>query len=129
MRPAVSVGGTTALDFDGHVSAFDNHSIDHDGFGHYLDAPQSSESDSRILEQGILPLANSFDLNYYNVVGHNDGVFDTLDFDDFLNHDEITQPAPEVQSSDSVAQTTALLQPPFGASTYGCDEGGNAVSV
>merc|ERR1711977_502034 len=62
-----------------------------------------------------------------NLAHNNDGVFEDSHFDEFLNHDD--QPAPEIQSSDSLAEKTTSLQPPFGASTFGCDDGSNAVSV
>ena len=80
------------------------------------------------LKNGILPIADSFDLNYDYLVGDHDGLVNDFNIDDFLHHND-DQPAPEVQPSDSLAETTASLQPQLGASSYGCDDGGNAVSV
>jgi len=133
VRPAVSVGRTATLDeFDAshnfsHLSNLGGNPP-HD-FGGYFNLPEPTESDRLILENGILPIADSFDLNYGHLAGDNDNVLDDFNINDFLHHDEITQPAPEVQSSDSLAETTASLQPQLGASSYGCDDGGNAVSV
>lgn len=133
MRPAVSVGRTTALDelnhsheFS-HLSDLDSHHAAQHDFGSYFDAPEPTEADRQFLEHGVLPVADNFNLNFDHLVGHNDGAFDDFNLDDFLNHDD--QPAPETQSSDSLAETTASLQPQFGASFNGCDDGANAVSV
>lgn len=133
MRPAVSVGRTTALDDfndsnDFHLaSSLGNDNVHQHDFSGYFDAPQPTESDHFILENGILPIADNFNLNYDHMVGHNDGGFDDFDLDDFLNHDDPL--ASEIQSTDKLAETTASLQPQLGASSYGCDDGGNAVSV
>ena len=134
MRPAVSVGRTTALDgyhnnnHFSHLSNLGSHTLPQHGFGSYFDAPEPTESDRFILENGILPIADSFDLNYDYLVGDHDGLVNDFNIDDFLHHND-DQPAPEVQPSDSLAETTASLQPQLGASSYGCDDGGNAVSV
>ena len=123
----MSVGGTTALDEFSHLSTSSHNVPD---FGSYFNAPEPTESDCYILENRVLPITNSFDLNFDHMVGDNDGVFDDFNINDFLHHqDDIAQPAPEVQPSDELAETTASLQPQFGASTYGCDDGGNAISV
>jgi len=130
-HPAVSVGRAPALDgFD--LNSFDlshlsNHPHDQYGYESYLDLPSASESDLDFLNNRVLPAANQFDHFFDNLAPNNDGVFEDSHFDEFLNHDD--QPAPEIQSSDSLAEKTASLQPPFGASTYGCDDGSNAVSV
>jgi len=135
VRPAVSVGRAAALDdFNdshdfSHLSNLGHNHVHQHDFRGYFDLPEPTESDRLILENGILPIADAFDLNYDHLAGDNDGVFDDFNINDFLNHDEITQPAPEIQSSDSLAETTASLQPQLGASSYGCDDGGNAVSV
>jgi len=130
VRPAVSVGRTTALDgFNqdySHFSTFGNHNVDQHDFGGYLDAPQPSASDLHFFEHGVLPVTDSFSLNFDHMAGHNDGTIDNFDLFDFV-HDE--QPAPEIQSSDSLAETTTSLQPQFGASSHGCDDGTNAVIV
>jgi transcriptional activator HAC1 len=132
-HPAVSVGRTTALDelndshnFS-HLSNFGNHPLPQYDFGGYFDAPDPTESDRHFFENGVAPIADQFDLNYDHLVSHNDGGIDDFDLDDFLHHDD--QPAPEIHSSDSLAETTANLQPQLGASSFGCDDGGNAVSV
>jgi len=130
-HPAVSVGRSSALDgfdlnsFDlSHLSA---HAHDQYGYDGYLDLPQPSESDLNFLENRVLPTVDQFDHFFDNVAHDNNGVFEDDHFDEFLNHDD--QPAPEIQSTDSLAEKTASLQPQFGASSYGCDDGGNAVSV
>jgi len=131
-HPAVSVGRTTALDgFSsngfGILSNLGNNTIHDHSFSSYFDAPDPTGADSRFFENGIQPITDSFDLNYHHMVGYNDCVTDDFNLDDFLNQDD--QPAPEIQSSDSLAEKTANLQPQFGASSLGCDGGGNAVSV
>jgi len=132
-HPAVSVGRATALDgftnnnnFS-HLSDLDHDHVSQHDFSDYFNPPQPSESDHYLLENGILPVADNFNLNFDHMVGYNDGGFDDLNLDDFLHNDD--QPAPETQSSDSLAETTASLQPQLGASLDGCDSGGNAVSV
>merc|ERR1711939_803014 len=131
VRPAVSVGRAPALDgFD--LNGFDlshlsNNTHDQYGYESYLDLPSTSQSDLDFLDNRVLPAANQFDHFFDNLAHNNDGVFEDSHFDEFLNHDD--QPAPEVQSSDSLAEKTTSLQPPFGASTFGCDDGSNAVSV
>jgi len=132
-HPAVSVGRTTALDgFNNsnnfsHLSNLGHQSLPQYDFGGYFDAPDSTESDRHFFENGIAPIADQFDLNYDHLVGHHDSVIDDFDLDDFLHQDD--QLAPEIHSSDSLAETTANLQPQLGASSFGCDDGGNAVSV
>ncbi|KAH8787141.1 hypothetical protein BGZ57DRAFT_939892 [Hyaloscypha finlandica] len=88
---------------------------------------ESASANRHFFENGIAPIADQFDLNYDHLVSHDDGGIDDFDLDDFLHHDD--QPAPEIHSSDSLAETTDNLQPPLGASSFGCDDGGNAVSV
>jgi len=133
VRPAVSVRRTRALvpEFDafdfGLYSDLGNDSYPESSLSGYLDAPDSNGADSSFFESGIQPLINSFDFNNNHMDGHNNGPFDDFNLDDFVHHDD--QPAPEIQSSDSLAETTANLQPPLGASLDGCDFGGNAVSV
>lgn len=135
MRPAVSVGRATALDgFNtshslDHLSSLSNDPVHQYNLEGYFDAPDPSESDRYLLENGILAEPNVFDLNYDHLAFDNDGALDDFNINEYLHHDENNQPAPEVQSSDSVAESTSSLQPPFGASTYGCDDGSNAVSV
>merc|ERR1712149_109336 len=80
-----------------------------------------SQSDLDFLDNRVLPAANQFDHFFDNLAHNNDGVFEDSHFDEFLNRDD--QPAPEIQSSDSLAEKTTSLQPPFGASTFGCDDG------
>lgn len=136
MRPAVSVGRTTALEGssndDSDLPAPSSKPVDNLDFASYFELPHASQSDRLLLENGILPLADSFDLNYDHLAGDHDGIIDDFNINDFLHgHDDIVaqQPAADFQSSDSLAETTASLQPRFGASSYGCDGGGNAVSV
>ena len=132
MRPAVSVGRTTALDgLDpngfGHLSDLGSNIIHQHDYSSYFDAPNPPQSDRDFLENGILPIADSFDLNFDHLVGYNDGVIDDFNLDEYLHNDE--QLAPEIQSTDPLAEKTANLQPQFGASSDGCDDGANAVSV
>lgn len=130
-HPAVSVGRTTALDgFDinnfNHLSNFGDESLHQHDFGSYFDAPDASESNHQLFQDGVLPITDAFCYNLDNMDGHNDSEPDNFDLGDFLHDD---QPATEIQSSDQLAETTASLQPQFGASSFGCDDGGNAVSV
>jgi transcriptional activator HAC1 len=133
VRPAVSVGRTEALDgfnnYSNHLTDVNNNHVSQFDLDIYFDAPQPTESDRYILENGIPPIANHFDLNYDHLAGDNDSFIDQFNIDEYLHHDESNQPAPEVQSSDSLAESTASLQPQLGASSYGCDDGGNAVTV
>ncbi|KAH7342439.1 hypothetical protein BKA65DRAFT_401971 [Rhexocercosporidium sp. MPI-PUGE-AT-0058] len=122
---ASALDGFDLNSFD--LSHLSNHPHDQYGYESYLDLPSASESDLDFLNNRVLPAANQFDHFFDNLAPNNDGVFEDSHFDEFLNHDD--QPAPEIQSSDSIAEKTASLQPPFGASTYGCDDGSNAVSV
>lgn len=126
----MSVGRAAALEFD--INSFDlshlgNNSHDEHGYAGYLDLPATTQSDIDLLDNRVIPAANQFDHFLNNMDHNNDIVFDDYQFDEFLNHDD--QPAPEIQSTDSLAEKTASLQPPFGASSIGCDDGGNAVSV
>ena len=123
MRPAVSVGRTTALDgftnnhSFSHLSNLDADHLSQHDFSGYFDAPQPTESDNYIFENGVLPVADNFNLNLDHMVGYNDGVLNDFNLDEFIHNDD--QPAPETQSSDSLAKTTASLQPQLGASLEG----------
>jgi hypothetical protein len=129
----VSVGRTTVLDgFTnnhnfGHLSDFDDGFVSQHDFSSFLDNPKPTESDHRFLENGLPHLTDNFNLDFNHMDSYNDSFFNNQIFEDFLNHDD--QLAPETQSSDKLAETTASLQPQFGASFDGCDSGGNAVSV
>jgi transcriptional activator HAC1 len=129
VRPAVSVGRTTALDGYNFTFApnFGDNSLYDNSLGGYLDLPDSTGADSRFFENGVLPYTDSFDFNNNHLVSHNDGGIDAFNLDDFINQDE--QQPTEIQSSDSLAEKTPNQQPQFGASSFGCDDGGNAVSV
>lgn len=132
MRPAVSVGRTEALDgfnnYGNHLASINHTHVSQFDLDVYFDAPHPTESDRFILENGILPIADHFDLNYDHLAGDNDSFPDQFNIDEYLHHDE-NQPAPEVQSSDLLAESTTILQPQLGASSHGCDDGGNAVTV
>jgi len=139
-HPAVSVRGQPALDefqddSNNNLSNYGlhhgNNSIHQFDYGSIFDAPQPTQSDLYILENQILPLTNPFDFSLDHLdYDHPNGIDATFNIDDFLHQpDEHNQPAPDVQSSDSLAESTASLQPQLGASSYGCDDGGNAVSV
>jgi len=133
VRPAVSVGRTTALDdgFDpnefGLFSNLGNDNIHDDGYSSFFGAADPTGADNRFFENGIQSLTHNFDPNYNNMASHNDNVLADFNINDFLYPD--AELAPEIQSSDSLAEKTANLQPQFGASSLGCDDGGNAVSV
>ena len=101
-------------------------------FSHYLDFPTASLSDHEFLENGVLPVANSFNLEYDHMAGHHTDFTDDFNINDFLIHDnESAQPCvpPEIQSENESVEKTASLQPPIGASLDGCDDGRHAVSV
>jgi len=139
VRPAVSVGRTVALegsidddDDDSNLSNPGSKLVDSLDFTSYFELPHTTQSDRLLFENGILPLTDTFDLNYDHLAGNHDSIIDDFNINDFLHgHDEIIaqQTATDFQSSDSLAETTASLQPRFGASSYGCDDGGNAVSI
>lgn len=126
----MSVGGAPALEFEVnsfHLSHLDGPRDDPAGYEDYLDLPAPTKSDLDVFENRVLPTTDQFD-HFLNHVDHDhDLVFDEYQFDEFLNHDD--PPAPEIQSADPLAEKTASLQPPFGASTSGCDGGHVAVSV
>lgn len=134
MRPAVSVGRTTALDDFERNQHFD---LDHHGmastdFSHYLDFPTASLSGHEFLENGVLPVADSFSLEYNHMAGHNTDFTDDFNINDFLVHDnESAQPCvpPEIQSENESVEKITFLQPQVGASLDGCDDGRHAVSV
>jgi len=133
VRPAVSVRRTTALDeFNIHsqfprFQDFGDYSLDSDEFSSIIDNADANGADLDFYQDRIAPITDSFHLDFDHLAGDNHGAANEFEFDDFIHQDEVTQSAPEVQSSDSLAETTAGLQPPTGASTYGCDDGGIAV--
>ncbi|KAG9228107.1 hypothetical protein BJ875DRAFT_390110 [Amylocarpus encephaloides] len=96
-------------------------------FASYFDPSNLAASDLDFLENRVLPVADAFSRQYPDMVADNDNSFDDFNLDDFLHHDD--QPASEMHSSDSHAETTASLQPQFGASLDGCDDRGIAVRV
>jgi transcriptional activator HAC1 len=111
-----------------HLSHVGNNSIPQYEFSSYFDNPEPSVSDNYIFENGVAPILNAFDLEFDPMANYDNRELDNeFSLDDFLHNDE--QPAPEIQSSDQLAETTASLQPQLGASSHGCDDGGNAVSV
>lgn len=129
MRPAVSVGRTTTLDelAQNYPTLGGNLLAQHD-LSSYFNAPEPTESDQKLFEHGVLPLTDNFNLNFDHLDGHHDSAFDDFNLDDFLHQHE-DQSASDIQCTDGFTETTSILQPPFGASSYGCDDGGNAVSV
>ena len=94
----------------------------------YFNAPEPDVTDHHLFGNGVLPPTDNFNLNFDHMDGHNDSVFDDFILDDFLHQHE-DQPTLETQCADEFTEKTSILQPPFGASSYGCDDGGNAVSV
>jgi transcriptional activator HAC1 len=129
VRPAVSVGRATALDGfnDSHDFSHLSNLVNTDGdFASFLEDSTPTESDHQFYEDNVAPLTDDFKSIYDHSVGH-DGDYAAFNMDEFLNHDD--PHTSELRSSDLFAETTASLQPQFGASSYGCDDGGNAVSV
>lgn len=128
MRPAVSIGGATALDGLDDISHFGNDLLYQYDISSYFAAPEPTDSDLRFLENGISPHAHLLNIDIDCLAHHNESVTDDFkNFDEFINHDD--QFANEIQSTDQLAETTASLQPQFGASFDGCDDGAIAVSV
>ena len=125
MRPAVSIESASALDSFSYLStpSYDMRSL--------MDFPESTDANLGQFADGLLPPNDSFDFNYDNMAHDNHFAFDDNNiFESFINHDEHNQPSQsEVQSADPLAEQAAFLQPPIGASSHGCDAGGNAVSV
>lgn len=135
-HPAVSVGRTTALDQLSHtynpLSTLNAQPPHQYNFGGYFDTPAPTDADSHFLEHHLSTLTDSFDLNYDHMAPHNDLVFDDFKFDEFITHqpdDQLATNSFEILAADADADKTANLQPQLGASSYGCDDGGNAVSV
>jgi transcriptional activator HAC1 len=127
----VSVGRATALDefnqqyFDlSHHNMFDA-SIDYLGF------PDATYNDSQLIDNGILPAVDSFNLEFDHMVGQHSNGADSFDIGEFLHHDlDSTQCASsETQFESEFTEKTSSLQPPNGASLDGCDSGSNAVTV
>jgi len=127
-HPAVSVGSTTALDELAYSTNLSGDLLAQHDINSYFNAPESDLTDPNIFGNGILPASDNFNINFDNLDGHNDSVFDDFILDDFLHQHE-DQPTLETQCADELTEKTSILQPPFGASSYGCDDGGNAVSV
>ncbi|KAE8454548.1 hypothetical protein EG329_000171 [Mollisiaceae sp. DMI_Dod_QoI] len=69
----------------------------------------------QFVENGLPVVANQFNSEIDHMAHYNDSIIDGFTFDDFINDND--QPAPEIQSSDSLAETTASLQPQLGASS------------
>ncbi|KFY48975.1 hypothetical protein V495_00862 [Pseudogymnoascus sp. VKM F-4514 (FW-929)] len=107
------------------------------------DVTQHSAASS--LFDDILPVADSFALdlahldasqtqsslsNNVNNNGDNSNMFPDFHLDDFLvAHHDAFDNSPSFLLEECAPATTAGLQPPFGASTDGCDDGRNAVTV
>jgi transcriptional activator HAC1 len=130
----VSVGRTTALDDferNQHID-LDPHDMASTDFSHYLDFPTASVSDHEFLENGVLPIADSFSLEFDHMASHHTGFTDDFNINDFLIHDnESAQPyvLPEIQSENESVEKITSLQPQVGASLDGCDDGRHAVTV
>ena len=137
MGPAVSVGGASALDAPRALTNPD--------LSHYYSYAPSSPSQSSLFDD-ILPVADSFaldlahldasqahpslaNINVNNSHGNAD-IFPDFHLDDFLvAHHDAFDNSPSFFPEECAPATTAGLQPPFGASTDGCDDGRNAVTV
>ncbi len=119
MRPAVSVGGAPALD-GFNLNNFEFQDLDHVAHSQYelrdlFDHSFASDADRQFVENGLPVVANQFNSEIDHMAHYNDSIIDGFTFDDFINDND--QPAPEIQSSDSLAETTASLQPQLGASS------------
>ncbi|APA11398.1 hypothetical protein sscle_07g061680 [Sclerotinia sclerotiorum 1980 UF-70] len=130
----VSTESTTALDeFSSEYSnytSFGQYPLDpNDGFDGHLEYPDSLGADQTFFNERVGPIADAFSNNFDNLAGDNIGAANDALFEDFIHQDEITQSAPEVHSSDSFIEKTFSLQSQHGASSSGCDVGGNAVIV
>ncbi|ESZ95155.1 hypothetical protein SBOR_4455 [Sclerotinia borealis F-4128] len=112
-----------------NYSNFGNYVMDPNGFNGFLEHPDSLGADQTFLEERLEPLIDTFNNSFDNLADDNNGTINESIFDDFTYQDEITQSAPEVHSSSSLAEKTSSLQSQHGASSSGCDVGGNAVSV
>ncbi|OBT63776.1 hypothetical protein VE03_06906 [Pseudogymnoascus sp. 23342-1-I1] len=108
------------------------------------ESSNASAPDSSLFDE-ILPVADSFALDLahldassahqqHTLLGHhgsnNADVFPDFHLDDFLvAHHDAFDNSPSFFPEECAPATTAGLQPPFGASTDGCDDGRNAVTV
>lgn len=150
MRPAVStVGGFSAVvddfaDLGNAVADAPPHLV-----GTCFNLPASVDTDSYVLESGLLSSPNSVDFENDYMAGDAAALFQTDPFDlaQFLHEDgNGVTPDTTVASGQPVAAEAELglhftdfenhfspenlnLQPHSGASTTGCDDGGIAVSV
>ncbi|KAB8295817.1 hypothetical protein EYC80_008639 [Monilinia laxa] len=122
-----------SFDLTQHSAAMlclDNYSLGANDVGNYFDNPETLGADQDFFNQRVEPIADSFTNDFNNLAGDNIGAANDLFFDAFINQNpEITQSAPEVHSSDLLAEKTLSLQSHHGASSSGCDVGGNAVIV
>ena len=138
----MSVGGASALDAPRALANPD--------LSHYYSYAPSSPSQSSLFDD-ILPVADSFALdlahldpsqahhhsslgnlanNSNNLNNGNADMFPDFHLDDFLvAHHDAFDNSPSFFPEECAPATTAGLQPPFGASTDGCDDGRNAVTV
>ncbi|PBP27406.1 basic region leucine zipper [Diplocarpon rosae] len=103
------------------LSDLSHHPDDQHGYEGYLDYPTTTPTDTEFLDNRVLPLTDQFNNFLDNLDHHTALAFDDYQFDEFLINDD--QPAPEIQSADPLAEKTASLQPPLGASPTGCDGG------
>jgi transcriptional activator HAC1 len=115
----VSVGRTAAL--DGYDQSFTLGDVDlgnHD-YNDFFSFPAASIHDSQFLDNGIIPAANQFNLDYDHMASHNNNFAEQFNIDDYLNpdHDIAHIAHPEIQLENESAETTAILQPPIGASS------------
>jgi len=97
-------------------------------YRNYFDFPGASLSDHAFLDNGIMSAAQQANFDDNHLACHDTGFAD-FDFNDFLIADNAHGALPKIQSENESVEKTAILQPPVGASSYGCDDGSNAVSV
>jgi len=118
-HPAVSVGGASALDgFSLNTYGFqtlDNSALGNAFLRDYLENSHTSDADIQFLEHGLPTIANDFNSELDNLAHYDNSFVDFNSYDELINYDD--QPAPEIQSSDQLAETTASLQPQIGASS------------
>jgi len=121
----VSVSTATALDASS-TFLFSPPPVPEHDFNSYFSYPDASGSDSQFFEDGLLPLANTLNLELADLAAHGP----SFDLSSYLDEpdSESFDPSP-FQLADEHADKTAGLQPSFGASSHGCDDERNAVGV
>jgi transcriptional activator HAC1 len=134
-HPAVSVG-RAALDIFGQQPQYFGNSVSSNAFSSlshhdisYLNGHDSYDHGVSVLEDGINPPTDNFNIEFDNMASYNTNYVDNFNLADYLHQDENSRSVAEIRTSDSIVEKTLGLQSPIGASFIGCDSGSNAVSV